>query len=160
MDEDGYYDKIVLGIQVTLKSCKQQFTGKSINKFVGEKMIDRNVLTGFEFDWFALDKNNNIALVSTAGYGSIPDAVLGEYLEYKKITESLDTPNWGSKDVWEDYADYGLFVFDWKLYNGPYIKITEPKKEISYTLKSKIVNIKDILKLDIVFYSTNEFKIK
>ena len=74
--------------------------------------MTRKDLIGLEFDWFALDKNNDIALFSSAGWGNIPDTVMQNYEEHKNISEFL-IPNYGLPV--EVYANYGLFVYDWKI---------------------------------------------
>ena len=47
--------------------------------------------------------------------------------------------------------NYGLFVFDWKLNNGPYVRKSKPNRELSEELRSKIENIPDIPVLDVIF---------
>ena len=51
----------------------------------------------------------------------------------------------------KDFANYGLFVFDWRLNNGPYVKKSAPNGKIDSELKSKILKISGIPKLQMDF---------
>lgn len=61
-------------------------------------------IEGREFDWFAIDSEGNIGLFSTAGEGAVPKLVIESYSEHDAISELLDSPNWGSSEVWSDYC--------------------------------------------------------
>ena len=121
--------------------------------------MTREELYGIEFDWFALDKNNNIALISSAGYGDIPDIVIQNYKDYADMSELFSTPHYGTTQIWDDYANYGLFVYDWGNYHGPYKKMREPRQEISEELKSEILNIPNITKLPLDFLKSATIEI-
>ncbi len=116
-------------------------------------------ITGREFDWFAIDINNDIAVFSTAGSGNASQTVLNNYEEHDSISETLETENWGSENVWNDLANYGFYVFDWKLNQGPYIRKITPARNLSKELKTKIKNINGIPLLKLVFSETEETKI-
>jgi len=118
-----------------------------------------NELEGREFDWYAMDENGAAAVFSTAGSGTVPQSVIDNYEAHDLITEKLETPNWGSELVWDDLANYGLFVFDWELNNGPYIKKSKPKKDITPDLKEKISNIVGIPSLKMAFNEIDEASI-
>jgi len=120
--------------------------------------MTREELYGIEFDWFALDKNNRIALISSAGYGDIPDTVMQNHKDYENLLKLFSTPHYGTIRVWDDYADYGLFVYNWKNYHGPYTKINEPRQEISEHLKKIILNIPNVTKLSIDFFQSSVIK--
>ena len=113
--------------------------------------MTREELYGFEFDWFAIDKNNNIAFISSAGYGNIPDVVIQHREDYDNIVGSFSTPHYGTMQIWDDYASYGLFVYDWEIYDGPYLKMKEPNEEMSEELRKKIMNIPSIPILSVDF---------
>ena len=113
-------------------------------------------LGGREFDWFALDINGNIAVFSSAGNGTIPQEVKNNYKEYDSISDKFESPNWGSDLVWSDLANYGLYVFDWKLNNGPYIRKSIPKNKLSNDLKEEILSINELPILYMVFNETEE----
>jgi len=121
--------------------------------------MDREYLYGLEFDWFALDNNNNIALISSAGFGDIPNAVIQNYEAYNNISEMFSTPHIGTTQIWDDYANYGLFVYDWNNYNGHYEKVKNPQQKISKKLKTRILNIPDITKLSVDFLKSTVIKI-
>ena len=105
---------------------------------------------GWEFDWYATDGYGNFAIISTAGQGPLMPHVISNYKDHQSISEFLDSPNWGSPNVWDDYANIGLYVFDWKLNKGPYNKIRNPAKKITDQLKTEILKIKDLpeIKMD------------
>ena len=42
---------------------------------------------GTEFDWFAADSDGFVALMSSAGYGSIPDCVFEHFAQQQQIGE-------------------------------------------------------------------------
>lgn len=98
-------------------------------------------LYGIEFDWFAIDTNGEVGLFSTAGYGFVPKEIYPYYEKYYELTEKFELPNLGSSNVWKDYANYGFYVFDWKLHQGPYLKMENPNKLISRELKSEILRL-------------------
>ena len=77
-------------------------------------------IRGGEFDWLAVDSKSQLAIFSTAGKGFVPPKVIDRFEEHQALSESIDLPNWGSAQVWVDFASVGLFVYDWKLNSGPY----------------------------------------
>lgn len=95
-------------------------------------------LEGREFDWFAVDYAGNVALFATAGTGPVPESVIPFANQHDEISESIDTPRWGSLEIWYDFAAVGLFVFDWSLPSGPYVKVAEPTAAVSSELRSKL----------------------
>lgn len=108
-------------------------------------------LEGREFDWFAMDSEENIALFSTAGEGKVPEPVIEAYAMHDKISELLDSPNWGSSEVWSDYAALGFYVYDWSLNGGPYRREREPSNNMSAELKTKLMAMGSIHKLPVKF---------
>ena len=112
-------------------------------------------IEGGEFDWFAIDRAGEIALFATAGEGSIPIAVINNHIEHSNISNTLNSPNWGSDKVWDDYAILGFYVFDWELHGGSYNRKSIPLSVITSELKSKIISITDIPKLDVIFSEIN-----
>lgn len=105
-------------------------------------------LQGMEFDWFAVDCNGNIALFATAGEGFVPEVVIACFEKHSNISESLPTQRHGTSDVWLDYAEAGLFVFDWVLHGGPYKRCAIPTKPLSQELKKKIRSVPDLPKFN------------
>ncbi|WP_156804635.1 hypothetical protein [Gallaecimonas xiamenensis] len=108
-------------------------------------------IEGREFDWYAIDDSGNIALFSTAGEGSIPKLVIENYKHHDEISDSIDAPNWGSPEVWGDYAKLGFFVFDWDLPGGPYLRECSPTNTMNEELKKKILSINSLPVLDVNF---------
>lgn len=109
-------------------------------------------LEGREFDWYAIDNEGNLALFSTAGEGLIPAMVIDNYQIHDDVSEAIEAPNWGSSEVWSDYASLGMYVFDWDLPGGPYQRERVPTKDMSQELKQKI--LKAAVKLDVSFSQT------
>jgi len=118
----------------------------------------REEITGREFDWFALDKEGNIALFSTVGSGTVPESVLLNYAEHDSISESLATPNWGSSQIWSDYADKGLFVYDWKSKGGVYNRQREPSAKINAALSARILAITSLPRYECAFRDLDVFQ--
>jgi hypothetical protein len=114
-------------------------------------------IEGREFDWYAVDSDRNIAIFTTAGEGSLPEEVLKNYKLHDEITDSLESPNWGSSEVWSDYSKLGLYVFDWDLPEGPYKRERIPNTVVATELKSMI--LKAAVKFEIRFADIKEFKV-
>lgn len=109
---------------------------------------------GGEFDWFARDKNGNFALFATAGGGFVPDKALSLAVTFESISNSIDAPNWGAFNVWNDYADLGLYVFDWQLPEGPYVRVHSPTGSGSGSVLDRLAGIGTLPKFDGVFENT------
>ena len=93
---------------------------------------------GLEFDWFAMDVERNIGLFSTAGFGQVPGNVQLHFQDHDRAASHID---WRAADVWKECARYGLFVFDWQHWKGPYLKMAAPEKEMEPALKQQILQI-------------------
>jgi hypothetical protein len=94
-----------------------------------------------EFDWFAIDSEGNVALFASAGEGFIPEPVAINFPKHDSVADSLSSPNTGSAAVWSDYANQGLFVFDWVLPGGPYERRVVPSAPIAKDLKEEVMAI-------------------
>lgn len=114
-------------------------------------MSCKKELEGRKFDWFAKDDEGNFGLFSTAGEGSIPSLVIEAYAEYDNISGLLDSPNWGSSEVWPDYAVLGFYVFDWNSQYGSYKQEREPTGRMSAELKSTLKAMGNIPILPVKF---------
>jgi len=119
-------------------------------------MNEVRTLEGTEFDWFAIDRNGNVAILATAGRGHVPSAVRTAATEHRSIADDLDAPHWGTPAVWSDYAVIGLFVFDWLLPNGPYRLVARPSSAISPTLRGRITGLDTLPMLDLDFPKVEE----
>ena len=111
-------------------------------------------IQGGEFDWFAKDEDGNFALFATAGEGFVPDKALSLADTFESISNSIDAPNLGSSNVWNDYADMGLYVFDWRLPGGPYIRVRCPAGSGSGAVLDRLAGIDTMPKFDGVFEKT------
>lgn len=83
-------------------------------------------------------------MFSTAGEGFIPKAVSEHIAQCEAVSESLETPNAGTIQVWNDYAAQGLYVFDWSLPGGPYVRAASPSMPPAEELRSRIVAITEL----------------
>ncbi|WP_085297609.1 hypothetical protein [Cognaticolwellia mytili] len=108
-------------------------------------------IEGREFDWYAIDSEGNFGLFSTAGEGFVPKYVLDIFSKHDDISNSLESPNWGSSDVFLDYSKLGFYVFDWDLPNGPYKKQCEPLNQMDKRLKLRLLKLTESSKLNINF---------
>lgn len=114
-------------------------------------------IRGREFDWYAIDNEGNIAMFASGGSGQAPKVVIENYAEYDDISEEIEQPNWGSINVWQDYAKLGFYVFETNINGGPFIKRAEPFVEMDKELKSRILRIKSLPKFSVHFGSIKEF---
>ncbi|MCH2093320.1 hypothetical protein IAE60_00345 [Pseudoxanthomonas mexicana] len=83
-------------------------------------------IVGFEFDWLAIDKEGRLALFSTAGSGMAPKSAIDARESLDAVLSLIETPNWGTVHVWDDYASVGLYVYDWDLSSGVYRRLRVP----------------------------------
>lgn len=111
-------------------------------------------LQGREFDWYAIDSVGNFALFSTAGWGFIPAQVSRQFAQHDTVSESILSPRWGSKDAWKDYADLGLYVFDWD--SSCYKKCVVPNVAIPPELRELILKIADLPSYEGTFVNIQE----
>jgi len=91
-------------------------------------------LQGIDLDWFAKDCSGNVALFATAGEGFIPQHVLSTHELHEQVSQAFVTPNWGSKLVWSDYANAGLYVYDWS--GNSYKLVAVPNKASATPVQS------------------------
>jgi hypothetical protein len=117
-------------------------------------------IEGIEFDWFAIDQSGNVALFATAGAGFVPPYVFANREHYEEISEGIEASHWGSKEVWNDYATLGLYVYDWKLPNGPYRQERKPSRELDAVLKARIENLPSLPQLSVAFSDSREISVR
>ncbi len=79
----------------------------------------RQSLIGLEFDWLAVDGIGHLAVFSTAGWGPVPVSVLSHVDEEKQFLDPTRPP--------AEVAMRGFYVYDWKHWNGPYVRVAKPK---------------------------------
>jgi hypothetical protein len=87
-------------------------------------LLNRNhPYIGFEFDWIATDKNGDLAIISTAGFGPIPEVSLIWHDLLSEFPERIfKLPVIGSCRIigepgycldWKNYAERGFYAYDW-----------------------------------------------
>ena len=94
-------------------------------------MKTRSDFEGVELDWFAVDAGGFVALMSSAGFGPIPDVVFERFEGQRRIEESFGgiigtSPSADLCLVQQLLSLAGVFVFDWKHWDGPYQRIAVP----------------------------------
>lgn len=126
-----------------------------------EEDIFEDRFWGNEFDWFSLDQDGNIAIFVSAGYGHVPIEVRKNHQAYDLITEKFCLPRLGTKNVWNDYTWYGLYVFDWQIYAGPYLKVAVPSfyQFMPAKLRKQILAIDGLPVLNVKFKKVNSITI-
>jgi hypothetical protein len=100
-------------------------------------MKKRADFLGLEFDWFAIDSDGFIALISSAGYGPIPDLVFERFDEQRCIETYLSSLiGLGlSSDllrVARTLSTAGVFSYDWEHWDGPYRRLGVPTRPIRF----------------------------
>jgi len=95
-------------------------------------MKKRSEFIGTELDWFAAGSDGFIALMSSAGYGPIPDRVFERFDAQRRIEEFLSSLiGQLLKNDWDrmilSLPASGIFVYDWKHWNGPYLRLGTPQ---------------------------------
>ena len=86
---------------------------------------------GVEFDWFARDASGFVALMSSAGYGQIPDCVFEQFEQQRQIEERFNQLVGFSTSgdlirVKSSLSKLGVFSYDWKHWRGPYRRLGFP----------------------------------
>ena len=115
-------------------------------------------IQGGEFDWFAKDSGGQYALFATAGEGFVPKEALLLADVFEEISDAIDAPHWGSENVWDDYASVGIYVYDWKLHGGPYVRVRCPAIGVAASLVDKLNAIDSFPKFDGHFRKTANFE--
>ncbi|MEW5986466.1 MAG: hypothetical protein AB1791_07515 [Chloroflexota bacterium] len=115
-------------------------------------------IIGREFDWYALDKEGRFGLFATAGEGYVPENVVKHFAEHDGISATLESPNWGSLAVWQDYAKYSFFVFEWDLRGGGYVRRAVSQREPRPELRNRIAAMKSLVRLPYSFLEVSEIR--
>ena len=94
-------------------------------------MKKRSEFYGVEFDWFATDSHGFVALMSSAGYGQIPDSVFERLQEQEHIGAHLSQLIGYSTSgdlirAKRLLSKVGVFTYDWKHWKGPYRRLGFP----------------------------------
>lgn len=100
-------------------------------------------LWGREFDWLGIDRNGRVAVLSNAGYGPLPETVNERLADVDAVLELADelpvigsagnVENSGGGDfsVWYSYSAKGFYAYDWRVWGGPYRRLSSPTVPIS-----------------------------
>ena len=100
-------------------------------------------LWGREFDWLGIDRHGHVAVFSNAGYGPLPetvderladvDAALERADELAAIGSAANIENSGDGDhsFWYSYSAKGFYAYDWRVWGGPYRRLSSPTVPIS-----------------------------
>ncbi len=96
-------------------------------------MKKRSDFQGLEFDWFAVDADGFVALMSSAGYGPIPDGVFERFDGQRRIEEFLSglIGSRTSDDllrIQQSLSTAGVFTYDLKHWDGPYQRFAAPSQ--------------------------------
>jgi|GEM_PF-2708882 len=133
-------------------------------------MVEEHDFTRAEFDWIALDREDYVGLVSSAGAGPVPQASLDdaanlqelyeELLELPVLGEAVRQP--GSEhniDDWLQLARRGIYGFDWCRESGSYRLIAAPSCAVKaeVLLAPKHLRLAGKVVLDITFSSAPDF---
>lgn len=121
---------------------------------------EANAFEGYEFDWFAQDTTGALALFSTAGWGEIPVEVIRHAEAHRAVIATIAQPSSNTSDVWQDYAQVGLYVFDWQHWDGPYEQVAVPLVATPPSLREVILQLPDLPQLPLWFSEARAVKIE
>lgn len=113
-----------------------------------------NRFPGLEFDWFALDAEGRIGLFSTAGFGPVPTNVQLHFRDHDQASRHFDLYEL------EECGRYGLFVFDWQHWEGPYLKMEQPLSPVDIAFKQHILQIPGLPVFNVVFASVESIVVE
>ncbi|TDN39139.1 hypothetical protein E4631_24155 [Hymenobacter sp. UV11] len=103
---------------------------------------------GLEFDWFALDAEGRIGLFSSAGFGPVPASVQLHFQEHDRAASHID---WRVLTMEQACGEAGLFLFDWKHWQGPYLKLAQPLAEMNTAFRQQIFQIPELIVFAVSF---------
>lgn len=67
------------------------------------------------------------------------------------VLSLIETPHWGSTQVWDDYASIGLYVYDWDVSSGVYRRLRTPAGAINPILLASLGTMGDMFRIDCDF---------
>jgi hypothetical protein len=100
-------------------------------------------LWGREFDWLGIDRNGRVAVFSNAGYGPLPETVnerladvdaaleLADELPMIGSAGNVENTGCGDFSFWYAYSAKGFYAYDWRVWGGPYQRLSSPTVPIS-----------------------------
>lgn len=107
------------------------------------ELLRDHPLWGREFDWLGIDRNGRVAVFSNAGYGPLPETVNERLADVDAALERADklpmigsagnVENTGGGDYsfWYSYSAKGFYAYDWRVWGGPYRRLSSPTVPIS-----------------------------
>jgi hypothetical protein len=109
-----------------------------------EEDADRRVgLWGWEWDFLAVDVVGQVAILSSAGYGAIPEPVLAAREAVERAIAAVASMPSATHAIQAehgrdgDYSDWytlslrGFYTYDWHHYRGPYELISAPGEPLA-----------------------------
>ena len=100
-------------------------------------------LRGREFDWLGIDRDGRVAVFSNAGYGPLPETVNERLADVDAALEragelpvigsagNLESSGGGDCSFWYSYSAKGFYAYDWRVWGGPYRRLSSPTVPIS-----------------------------
>lgn len=133
--------------------------------------VKKHRFLGIEYDWAAIDNEEQLGYFSSAGLGPIPKICEQMPLHFDNLFETtidmttlcnaqIITENQKNIDDWFLIAQKGIFAYDWNEKLKLYELIAKPKKPISFRQlnKDEEKNIFSQVKLDCNFNLGSTFK--
>ena len=108
-------------------------------------------IVGVEFDWLAIDREGRLALFATAGSGMAPRSAVDASVSLDAVLSLIEVPNWGSPQVWDDYASVGLYVYDWDLSTDVYRRLRAPVGATDPLLLASVDTMGEVVRIDCDF---------
>jgi len=120
---------------------------------------------GVEFDWFAVDAVGQVGVFSSAGYGPVPSAVFPRTDDLYAWSErspraalvvrgacSEQPDRSGDYSDWVSMAERGFYGYDWRVWDGPYVRLTVPSRPVRLSeLPSDVRDLASLVPLDCAF---------
>jgi hypothetical protein len=129
----------------------------------------RSDLWGWEWDFVAVDSAGHVAVLSSAGYGPIPEPVLAARDDVERADDAIaalptitraipDNPEReGNFSDWYSLSERGLFAYDWNLWHGPYERIASPAEPLDIdSLPEHVQAAARLLQLPYLFAGATE----
>jgi hypothetical protein len=115
-------------------------------------------IVGVEFDWLAMDREGRLALFATAGSGMAPRLAMDASGSLDAVLSLIETPHWGSPQVWDDYASVGLHVYDWDASIGVYRRLRTPAGATDPMVLASVETMGGMSRIDCDFTLEDEIR--
>lgn len=130
----------------------------------------RDDLYGVDWDFLALDRDGQIALISSTGYGQIPPRVLDQAalvedaVERSSALPVIGEPinrvpdRTGDYSSWFERSVRGFYTYDWSVYHGPYRALSAPTVALEVSAADPMIaQAASLLELQFSFATTAQF---